>query len=182
MRVMAFVDGENLAMRFKAMQKAGRELKPGLDLRHEPNVYVWKEGGSFTYELRTYKVLRCILYTSAVGDDKKLDSIRAEIRKLGMSGAGRVSLYPVVLKKDKSEAKAKGVDIQLCVDVLCHAHGANADLIWLFTGDGDFVPLIREVIRSGRTVWLSAFSSGLNPELPYVVDRFFSLDEEFFSP
>jgi uncharacterized LabA/DUF88 family protein len=56
----------------------------------------------------------------------------------------------------------------------------HAEAIWIFSGDGDFIQLIEEVVHSGKVAYVSAFSSGLNSDLPIVVDEFLSLDKYFF--
>jgi uncharacterized LabA/DUF88 family protein len=52
--------------------------------------------------------------------------------------------------------------------------------VYLASGDGDYLPLLQEVMRRGKQVEVLAFSSGLNEQLTYSVDRFLSLDEVFF--
>jgi uncharacterized LabA/DUF88 family protein len=54
------------------------------------------------------------------------------------------------------------------------------DRVYLASGDGDYLPLIQEVMRRGKQVELLAFSSGLNNALPYSADNFFNLDPVFF--
>ena len=68
----------------------------------------------------------------------------------------------------------------MVIDVLNHAYRGNVDTVHLVTGDGDFIPLIEEVHRAGKIVFLSAFSRGLNPDLPLAADRFQSLDNVYF--
>ena len=46
----------------------------------------------------------------------------------------------------------------------------------LMSGDGDYEPLIEEVLRNGVQVFLSAFSHGLNPRLRDIVDVMYELD------
>jgi uncharacterized LabA/DUF88 family protein len=54
------------------------------------------------------------------------------------------------------------------------------DRVYLASGDGDYLPLIEEVMRRGKQIELLAFSSGLNYTLPYSVDSFNELDIVFF--
>jgi len=56
------------------------------------------------------------------------------------------------------------------------------DLVYLASGDGDYLPLVSEVMRHGKQVYVAAFSSGLNAELTHSVDEFFNLDGVFFVP
>jgi uncharacterized LabA/DUF88 family protein len=50
----------------------------------------------------------------------------------------------------------------------------------LVTGDGDFLPIIKEAIRHGKQVYLAAFSTGLNKKLLNHVDHFIDLDKVYF--
>lgn len=45
-----------------------------------------------------------------------------------------------------------------------------------------YKPLIEEIIRSGKQIYLGALSEGLNADLPNIVDKFFDLDNVFFEP
>jgi len=72
------------------------------------------------------------------------------------------------------------VDIQIIIDVMRHTFSQSYDVIYLFSGDGDYLPLIEEVMRQGKQVYISAFSSGLNEKLISRVDMFTPLDEDFF--
>ena len=44
------------------------------------------------------------------------------------------------------------------------------------TGDGDYIPLIQEIMRQGKQVIVGALSNGLNPKLRVVADNFIDLD------
>jgi len=61
-----------------------------------------------------------------------------------------------------------------------HAHDADVGAIYLFSGDGDFVPLVREIMRAGKHVIVGALSSGLAPEMKRIPDRFIDLDQWLF--
>jgi uncharacterized LabA/DUF88 family protein len=53
--------------------------------------------------------------------------------------------------------------------------------VYLVTGAGDYIPLIEEVMRNGKQVYLAALSEGLNKALPNSVDKFYNLDDAFFT-
>lgn len=175
-RIMVFVDGENLVFRYQSMLKRG--FIPRDDLVHEPDVYVWNE--SFTLLAQQHEILRVTYYTYAIGDDTRLDAIRKELRtqRFARHMASRLpnSVTPCVFKKLARGQNGKGVDIQLTVDVLSHVYKGNVDAILLLSGDGDYGPLIDEVLRNGVQVFLSAFSDGLNPTLRDRVDNIYELD------
>jgi uncharacterized LabA/DUF88 family protein len=85
-----------------------------------------------------------------------------------------------VFKKVRAEEKAKGVDIALAKDFLSHAFLHNYDVAVLVAGDSDYVPLINEVKRLGKVVYVVFFQNyGLSPELHLAADMFFEM-EHFF--
>ncbi len=175
-RMMVFVDGENLVFRFQEMLRRGYVPRDGLF--HDPDVAVWDH--SFTHLAQFHEILRVTYYTYVVGDEAKVASVRETLRKQTFSTHRASflpnSLTPCVFKKDAKGRSGKGVDIKLCVDILGHVYRRNTDAVLLMSGDGDYEPLIEEVLRNGVQVFLSAFSDGLNPRLRDVVDALYELD------
>ena len=72
-----FVDGENLVFRYQEMCTAGRTPKAGII--HIPDVFVWHSGITQSGDI---DLLRVGYYTSAVGDDAKLDELRLKIARI----------------------------------------------------------------------------------------------------
>jgi uncharacterized LabA/DUF88 family protein len=175
-RMMVFVDGENLVLRFQDMLRRG--YIPRNDLFHDPDVAVWHP--SFTYLAQFHEILRVTYYTYVVGDEPRVAQVRESLRKQTFEKHWASllpnSLTPCVFKKDSKDRSGKGVDIKLCVDVLGHVYRRNTDAVLLMSGDGDYKPLIDEVLRNGVQVFLSAFSDGLNPRLRDIVDSLYELD------
>jgi uncharacterized LabA/DUF88 family protein len=68
----------------------------------------------------------------------------------------------------------------MCTDILTHVHRDHVDRVLFISGDGDYLPLIDEVIHSGKNVDVAALSSGLNTELRRRADHFIDLDHRFF--
>lgn len=177
MRTMVFIDGENLVFRFQDMCKSGR--KPNSSIEHAPDVFVWHP------HLRgeDRNPTRVNYYTSAVGTDEKLNELRDKIGNMIVSGAGygrRPCAH--VFKKLKSSNKAKVVDINLTIDALRHVYADQVDTVFLFSGDGDFVPLVKEIMRNGKQVVIGALSSGLSPKMKRISNQFIDLDAWFFEP
>ena len=173
---MVFVDGENLVCRYQAMLKKG--FVPRDELYHERDVAVWFP--RFTLLGREHEILRTTYYTYVVGDDDRIATIENEIKNLRFDKhrASRLpdTVSPCVFKKNSKAKSGKGVDIKLCVDVLTHVYHGNTDAILLLSGDGDYEPLLSEVLRNGVQVYVSAFSDGLNPRLVRLADRTYELD------
>jgi uncharacterized LabA/DUF88 family protein len=178
-----FVDGENLTIRYQALLKEGRVAKPSVV--HIPDVYVWQPDLSSSGIIGT-DVLRINYYTSLVGDDGLLAETEARIAGQRYRGHGDLykgcQIYPRVYKKPARSNKSRLVDINITIDVMRHCYGRGIDVIWLFSGDGDFVALVEEAARSGTKVGVAAFSSGLEKRLSRTADDFFSLDELYFQP
>ena len=64
--------------------------------------------------------------------------------------------------------------------MLSHASNGSVEEIILASGDGDFEPLVRELMRYGIEVHVWALSSGLNPNMVNIADSFVLLDEKMF--
>jgi len=173
---MAFIDGENLAIRYKELIAT---KTPHKENSHLEDVYIWQTG--FTGIIaQSHEIIRIVYYTSAVGDEKQLDSIRDDLSKLTYS-KHMASMLPnylqsMVFKRDKGTKRSKGVDIALTIEVLMQSYNKNVDSILLMTGDGDFLPLINEIKRMGIFVYLESFSLGLNQDLKRSADYYWCLD------
>lgn len=71
-------------------------------------------------------------------------------------------------------------DITLARDFLSHAYRDNFDAAVLVAGDADFVPLVEEVKRLGKQVFVLFFpTQGLADELKRHADAFFSFETSF---
>jgi hypothetical protein len=179
-RWMLFVVGENFTIRAQALAKA---VNPSLveGSFHQPDVFIWMPNlGSLGFiqnpsalNLRPFGI-RSYYYTSTTGADDEQKRITQNLSELGFS--------PVVLKKDKRQARTKGVDIALSKDVLSHAFLDNYDVAILVAGDGDYVPLVSELKRLGKIVSVAFFSKfGMSPELRLASDNFYELETAFIA-
>ena len=180
-RAIFFVDGENLVFRYQEMLSAGRKPLPGVV--HLPDVLVWHPSVT---KYSAFGGTRVCYYTSVVGDDAAVAATKAEIAKIQfqcrphpqMDFTGQ--LVPCVFKKPARSRKTRNVDIQIIIDVMRSAHATTHDLIFVASGDGDYLPLFNEVMHTGKQLYVAAFSSGLNPAIRYSVDEFIELDRLFF--
>jgi uncharacterized LabA/DUF88 family protein len=178
---MLFVDGENFAIRAKAVA-----AKNGLSLREGPHylqdVFVWMPGLSATHVLTQARkanqleqfAVRAHYYTSLVGGDDKIIAVRRSIRALGFQ--------PHVFKRAAKQKKSKGVDVTLTKDMLVNAFHNNYDAAVVISGDGDYVPVIEEVKRMGKTVYVAFFieqEAGFSEELRLCCDKVFKLSSKF---
>ena len=183
-RLLGFADGENLVHRFQDMCKDGRKPKP--EVIHVKDVLVWHPEIMLSFYS---DVTRVSYYQTVVGDEMKLQEVKQRICDVSYSydyssstenDQWRGSLFPRVFKKEGKSSKSKSVDINLTVDMMRYAASTQIDVLFLLSGDGDYLPLIEELGRHGKQVWLGAFSKGLNKNLRFAADEFIDLDALFF--
>jgi len=185
-RWMLFVDGENFAIRGKKVADAASVSLPCTKY-YEPNVFLWFPGvpgtkaitnsGPATIHVQD-NAIRAYYYTSVTGDETRVLSVRERLWSIGFE--------PNVFKKNRQQDKAKGVDIALAKDMLSGAFLNNFDVAVLIAGDGDYVPLVEEVKRLGKIVYVAFFATnGLSLELRLSSDVFFDFEpflRERFKP
>jgi len=180
-RPILFIDGENLVLRYQALLAAGR--RPNEFVVHKQDVYIWHPAMA-SYFNNGFR--RVNYYTSVVGDDTLVAETRAEIAAMryiftpGPGGSVMAQLVPFVYKKEARRDRARNVDIQIVIDVMRASSSSAYDLVFLASGDGDYLPLIAEAMHAGKQVFVTAFSSGLNQAIPSTADKFIDLDEMFF--
>jgi hypothetical protein len=180
-RWMLFVDGENLTIRAQAIADA-----EGIALSEGPfymkDTFVWLPDSPGTRALGStgelnlplqHHAVRAHYYTSVIGNEEKIRRVRNDLFEMGFA--------PKVFKKSKNR-RSKAVDITLATDMLSHAHRDNYDVAFLFAGDGDYVPLVEEVQRLGKVVYVAFFKgSGLSNDLELASDTFLYFDGFFFA-
>lgn len=187
-KVVCFIDGENIVFRYQEMRKAGWVPRGG-EIVHEPDCFVWMPW--ITTSLRM-DVLRVNYYTTVVGDDDRVAAVSAKIAGTTYKWSagypqndyaeGSAQLIPRVYKKAKQSRSTRAVDINITMDMMRAALSMPIDAIYLGAGDGDYLQLVDEIVRStSKQVVIAAFSSGLAERLRSCADRFVNLDEHFFA-
>ena len=182
-RMMIFFDGENLSARYQAMVKNGWIARP--DMVHIRDSFIYGDGMAHLALVGFHEVLRATYYTSITGDEAALTALAQQIKSQSVSRHRLASLpcnlTPQVFKRDKGTSRSKGVDIKLTVDVLTQVHNDTVDSVYILSGDGDYLPVMEEVLRHGKQLYVSAFSSGLNPRVQQVADQFYLLEGHVFT-
>jgi uncharacterized LabA/DUF88 family protein len=161
-RVMIFVDGENLAIRYKKLLD-GRE--PPQHVVYKPDIFVWSHYCNIGPNVAN--VIRRYYFTSVGQDDLFRRKITDELKDSGIE-APRV--FPKVHRQ-----RTKRVDISLTTEMLSHAHRKNYDLAVLVAGDEDYVPLVEAVQAEGRRVVLWFLADGLSYALRQTSDFFYDI-------
>ena len=169
-RAMIFVDGENLAIRYKEMLGSQDSQE---HVTHIPDVAVWTPWANAGRHPNC-EVIRRHYYTSCCGDDQRRDEVCNTLKQVGIQ-------QPRVFKRTR-DGRSKMVDITLTTEMLMHAHNGNFDIAVLVTGDGDFVPLVEAVVNMGKRVVLWALESGLSKRLERSVDHCFDVGVPLFQP
>jgi uncharacterized LabA/DUF88 family protein len=163
-RVMVFVDGENLAIRYgKMLDDKGEQ--PCAHVTYEKDVYVWSQFLMLSHHLHC-DTIRRYYYTAIKGcEDKRLE-VHEKLQTIGIEA-------PRVFRKNKDKERgSKQVDISLAVEMLSHAHRDNYDFAVLVAGDEDYVPLVEAVKWEGKRVALWFVESGISPILKAKVDHY----------
>ena len=160
-RLALFIDGSNLYAAAKAL---GFDIDYKL-LRHE--------------FMRRGKMLRAFYYTALLENDE-YSPIRPLVDWLHYNGFTMVTKPAKEYTDREGRRKVKGnMDIELTVDAMELA--PHVDHIVLFSGDGDFRPLIESVQRNGvRVSVVSTIRSNppmISDELRRQADNFIELDE-----
>jgi uncharacterized LabA/DUF88 family protein len=159
--IALFIDGANLHATAKAL---------GFDIDYR----------RLLQEFQSRGVLLRALYYTAIIEDQEYSSIRPLVDWLDYNG------YTVVTKSTKEfidaygRRKLKGsMDVELAVDAMEIA--AHIDQMLLFSGDGNFRPLVKAVQRRGVRVTVVSTISSQPPmiadELRRQADAFIELAE-----
>ncbi|SKA36003.1 NYN domain-containing protein [Consotaella salsifontis] len=131
-KIALFIDGANL-------YAASRSL--GFDIDYKKMLTAFQRRG---YLLRAY-------YYTALIEDQEYSSIRPLIDWLDYNGYHLVTKPAKEFTDQAGRRKVKGnMDIELCIDAMELAE--TVDHFVLFSGDGDFRPLVEALQRKGRKV------------------------------
>jgi hypothetical protein len=167
-KIMMFVDGENLAIRYKHV--LGNK-SPATDVLFKPGVCFWSPGLN-NIGNPPVEIFRRYYYTSITGSEETRDGIHDSLVAAGFQA-------PRVFHRSK-ERGSKRVDISLSVEMLQHVHRRNFDIAVLVAGDEDYVPLVDAVIAEGARIVLWFFGEGLSKDLRRRVDLYFDLSYAVF--
>lgn len=160
-RLALFIDGANL---YAAGKVLGFEIDYKL-LRQE--------------FMRRGKLLRAFYYTALLENDE-YSPIRPLIDWLAYNGFSMVTKAAKEYTDSQGRRKIKGnMDIELAVDAMGLV--SHVDHIVLFSGDGDFTPLVQGLQRQGVKVSVVSTIKSNPPmiadELRRQADNFIELDE-----
>ncbi len=160
-RLALFIDGSNLYAAAKAL---------GFDIDYKL---------LRTEFMRRGKLLRAFYYTAVLKSDE-YSPIRPLVDWLNYNGFNMVTKPAKEYTDSMGCRKVKGnMDIELCVDAMELA--PHVDHIVIFSGDGDYRPLVESLQRNGvRVSVVSTIRSQppmISDELRRQADNFIELDE-----
>ena len=195
-QTFVIVDGENLAIRYKAMIEGDYEAKN--NIIYVRDIFVWSPD-LFQHHNTKKDILRISYFTCVTGDGVKLEDLNDKISKIKYSctvglvgmGGGRYgggtkpiinegTLNPRLFTKQKG-MPSKKIDMAMFIDAFNYSILDNIDEIHIMTGDSDFIPVIQEIMRRGKKVTVSSFSSGVNNEMKHIPDIYQCLDDFFLT-
>lgn len=166
-RVMMFIDGENLAIRYKA------QLANAAPVNHVGYVRDVMVLSRFASRINgPQDFIRRHYYTSSRGGQDARDDIERQLKELGIEA-------PRVFPRNKA-GRSKRVDITLATEMLSHAHRKNYHIAILVAGDEDYVPLVEAVKSEGCRVALWALESGLSSALRRSADHYWNIGDLLF--
>ena len=146
-RTALFIDGANLYATAKALQ---------FDIDYKRLLMLFRQKGH---------LVRALYYTALV-EDQEYSSIRPLVDWLDYNGYTMVTKPTKEFTDSMGRRKIKGnMDIELAVDAMRLAD--NLDHIVLFSGDGDFRPLVAALQQKGKRV---SVVSTLQTQPPMVAD------------
>ena len=155
-RTALFIDGANLYATSKAL---------GFDIDYKKMLNLFRSQS---------RLIRALYYT-AISDDQEYSSIRPLIDWLDYNGYSMVTKPTKEFTDSSGRRKIKGnMDIELSVDAMELAH--SLDHIVLFSGDGDFRPLVAALQRKGKRV---SVISTLQTNPPMVADELRRQSDQF---
>ena len=105
-------------------------------------------------------------------DPRCPDGRRGLIRHLQSSGW---MVYPKVGKIAGAGYKSN-TDVEMTIDMIRSAEQIRPDIIVLCSGDGDFIPVVRELRRRGIRTEVASFEAQADATLPYEASGFISLN------
>ncbi|ACP22271.1 conserved hypothetical protein (plasmid) [Sinorhizobium fredii NGR234] len=131
-KIALFIDGANLFATSKTL---------GFDIDYRKLLEAFR---SRAYLLRAY-------YYTALIEDLEFSSIRPLIDWLDYNGYTVVTKPAKEFTDSQGRRKIKGsMDIELAIDAM--EHSQTVDHFVIFSGDGDFTPLVEALQRKGRKV------------------------------
>ena len=106
-----------------------------------------------------------------------IDPRRPEARR-NMIRALQMDHWMVYQKMGKiaGDSYKSNVDVEMCIDIMRSAQVIKPDIIVLCSGDGDFLPVIRELRKMGIRTEVASFETSADASLAYEASGFISLD------
>lgn len=105
-------------------------------------------------------------------DPRRPEGRNGLIRHLQCSGW---MVFPK-LGKIAGDSYKSNVDVEMTIDMMRSAEQIRPDIVVLCSGDGDFIPVVRELRRRGIRTEVASFEGQADATLPYEASGFISLD------
>ena len=74
----------------------------------------------------------------------------------------------------------KAVDVQIAVDMITMAHRGEYDVAYLLSADGDFTPVVKEILKIGSKVFVASPAEGAQLARAVGHHRYIRMRRDFF--
>jgi len=162
MKRIAFIDGSNLFWAIREVSRQKNDLEYRLDYTQLKTLLFHN----------TDEVAR-VYYYGALPDDAS-DAQLKYIQKLRYLGF-KIRLFPLKKYPDNTNAREKGVDVSIAMDMLELAYNNAYDTAVLVSHDEDFCELVERVQRIGKSVDVCGFVDRMSQRLIEAADRVINL-------
>jgi uncharacterized LabA/DUF88 family protein len=158
-----FVDAQNFRLSMDECTRAWSGAATGATIDFGGIIHHWNATKLFYYDSVDEDASQQVRETHEAELDRIQRIDRAHVKTGWLTGRGR-------------RRRQKGVDIQIAVDMMHHAARANMHRAILFSGDGDFAPLVDALVDMGITTEVVADRRNTAAELVRAADNFNPLD------
>jgi uncharacterized LabA/DUF88 family protein len=154
-RVMIFIDGSNVHWGLKTYKKQTRS-EYLLDYEKLQSLLAGQRD-----------LVRTIYYSSAPSEGTSPGQVRfwEYLRSNGIQVVIKTLRKRINPSSGEIRLVEKGVDVALTIDLLALAWEGAYDVAVIFSGDGDYVEAVKQVMNKGKNVEILAFRSSCSVEL-----------------
>ncbi|MCQ9378788.1 NYN domain-containing protein [Methyloversatilis sp. XJ19-49] len=165
---MVFVDGTNLLVELiNRYSLEERAETPSDEVINLASKLISQALSGSLGTIGACRVVRKYWFGSRQGSDEDIQTLRILLKRYGYDS----SIYPK--RKGRNE---KGVDLAVAREMLMQAFHRNYEVAVLVGGDADYVGLVEDVKRLGRTC-VGVFPNGnsMSDKLLISLDRYFEI-------
>jgi len=162
-KVGIIIDNYNI---WKSIETANRENLITGKLDYKKTLNYFRFSGQITYSK---------IYITVSDEKEHLNGFIGFLESLGMDVVKKVAKY---IKTDEGNIFSKSnLDVELAVDITEYLKGNHLDRIVLFSGDSDFIYLLKTLHSKGIKIDIVSTDKSLAHDLKEEADRVFHLED-----